>query len=413
MSEVSALYGKILSLTREIKSGIMTEAADVIPIYGNLPEEFVKELGNLTAIESNVVDSLLKRGVEFSTADKKGYFSAEINGESYIVHESTFKKNERPLTANSEPSPISNEKEEVPSFADEENVTPVFEENNIKTEPSFEKEEFEPNEDDSVDVLKNIEPEENADNVSVENLENDFAEPELKATIIGEEFNNEPVVAPMDRDKAFVEEKRKASDEFVYDSHRISVCHAGSKPEDMQFMIAPLKIQKYACPTTPIIVSVYYKGRIYTASSYDKNEDGRYIVEIDINEYYFLCRGFFNDKGEFQSTISTTGLSVSQKDTINPISLEKHRPTGPDVKNGHLKFKYEGAEGPGVIEVFPLEMEEDEFLIMSICGDFIDYIPISKKSHGMNRALIYDNGVKSEVVCQWDGDFLEADIVPL
>ena len=181
----------------------------------------------------------------------------------------------------------------------------------------------------------------------------------------------------------------------------------------MQFFIAPLKIYKYSCTAAPIVVSVYYKGRYYNFSSYDKIEDGRNMVSAEINEYYFLIRGFFDEKGRFCSTIQTTGISANQNDRINVISSDAHHPTGPAVGNGHLKFRFNGDDGDGIIEVFPREPGEDEYLLVIRYGEFLDYPIISKSPGGIQKYRLVNDGMNSELVCVWNGDILSAEIVPV
>lgn len=450
---VNELYEKILKTTKAIKTNLMLELADDISLSGGLPNEALQELDNLANIEGLTIGMLHKRGEELKeVVNKKDCVSIEVNGNVYTTHLSKLpsfvtsffseeKKMIEPETVPEKKSEQVEEKQQEPVMPQE----PIIEETesfeNFKSFP-FEEEETTEEilniEEDSPSFVEEKEEEEEPFHFSTE-VETETetiqdmevsGEPQieesqekipqieepLKATIIGGDFISEPIVAPMSRADMFVEEKRKLANEFVYDYYRASVCHVGSQHEEMQIMIAPLKIQKYSCPTVPIIVSIYYKNKLYVASSFDKNKDGQNIVLIDVNEYYFLCRGFFNDKGEFQSTVNTTGISANQGDMINIVSHKHYAPTGSAVKNGHLKFRYTGEEGPGIIEIFPLEPVElgkKDFVMMTRCGEFVEYIPISNSAHGLSRAILYDDGMKSEVVCMWDGDYLEAEIVPV
>lgn len=363
-----------------------------------IKEEIKKEIKE--EIKEEIIPEKIEESETSTTFTSEEYIAKNNNSntQSEILFEDDLPDFLDGFSDNKENDNKENNNEETPFEADDENIKEIdFSQSTTSNEEERE----------SAIINDDVTAEESTEENNTTNVT------PLKATVIGGDFQNTPVVAPMARADVFAEEKRKASSELVFDSYRMSICHIGSRMEEMQFMIAPLKIQKYSCPSVPIIVSVYYKGRIYTASSFDKNEDGRNMVTIDINEYYFICRGFFNDNGEFQSSIVTTGISANQGDVMNIISHKSYKPTGSMVKNGHPKFRYNGEDGAGIIEVFPLEMNGNDFVIMTRCGEFVDYIPISNAAHGLNRALIFDSGVKSEVICTWDGDYLETDIVPV
>lgn len=450
---IKVLYGNILKATKEIKHTLMVNLADSIPFLVEFPADISAELNTLAVIDGIVIKALSDKGIPLQeVSDKKGYYSIEIDGEKYITHVSkmNFSKQEIPdilPQKETTPSILSQKQEEKPVIKEEIKDIPIekskeevavpyskpdeksYEETYEKTpvinesiqEPVIaiteEREEREEREEKTEDVsVKNAQ----IPNIPVENTQENTTKEqpiipfeESKATVIGDTGNTEPVVAPMSRADVFVEEKRKHASEIVCDMFRLSVCHIGSKAEDMQFMIAPLKIQRYACPTVPVLVAVYYQGKMYTASSFDKNEDGKNIVNIDVGDYSFLCRGYFDDKGTFQSTIQTTGISAAQGDIVNPISKQHYHPTGKQVNNGHVKFKYMDTDGPGIIEVFPFDMEENEFVVMTRCSDFVEYHPVTNKSYGLRRIILYDNDVKSELICQWNDGWLEAEIVPL
>lgn len=437
---MKSLYENILKSTKEIKTKIMTQLAeDFILPMGGIPQEVSEELETLAAIDGLVISALSERGVQLNNENTQGYVNICLNGVTYRTHRSKFPMKGRIAAAEIQSfptasleektnvvavSPISTQEppiivntsdniEEV--FVSQEEEEVVIEENTpsesevdveiVTEEASFIEDE------ETVIVMEETDGESYGEFV-VEAEEDDEQEEELvKATVIGGPAVLPPVNAITG--DIFIEEKTKHSEQFVFDLHRITVCHVGSRAEDMEIMIAPLKIQKYACPSVPIIVSVYYKGKMYFASSYDNNAEGRNTVQMEVNEYYLLFRGFFNDRGEFQSTINTTAISSNQGDILTQVGLKKHRPVGPEVKNGHIKFRYQGEEGPGILEVFPIDLYGDDFAIMSRSGEFTDYYAMSKRKYGLQRIILYDDGVKSEVVCNWNGEYLEADIVPL
>ena len=402
------IYGTILKNVQIIKQGIMTELADELP-FGITNAAAVSELESLADINGIVMKELHKHGEAYLPVDGKPQFVAmEVNGERYISHiskveevdvqtkakdippareEDLQRRVETPVVPVPVPVPVTEApvkdtplaatenydfvpsveetapvEEEVPEENSTQVETPVSEESTEETTP-----------------MENTTPvEEPVDETPAtqeQNLVEDEVQevPQIPAPQIIGEITSLPNINSMQKAEIFTEEKEKSIDEFVYDIRRIMVSHMGSAPEEMQFFIAPLKIYKYSCTAAPIVVSVYYKGRYYNFSSYDKIEDGRNMVSAEINEYYFLIRGFFDEKGRFCSTIQTTGISANQNDRINVISSDAHHPTGPAVGNGHLKFRFNGDDGDGIIEVFPREPGEDEYLLVIRYGEFLDY----------------------------------------
>lgn len=427
------IYGIILKNVQIIKQGIMTELADELP-FGITNTAAVSELESLADINGIVMKELHKQGEAYLPVDGKPQFVAmEVNGERYISHISKVEEVDVQTKAKDIPSA----REEILPKREETPVAPVpmpipvptpVTEAPVKDTPTAATEnyDFVPSVEETAPVEETI-PEENSmpveEPVAMDEtvampeqipVKNEVQEiPPIPAPQIIGEITSLPNINSMQKTEIFTEEKEKSIDEFVYDIRRIMVSHMGSAPEEMQFFIAPLKIYKYSCTAAPIVVSVYYRGRYYNFSSYDKIEDGRNMVSAEINEYYFLIRGFFDEKGRFCSTIQTTGISANQNDRINVISSDAHHPTGPAVGNGHLKFRFNGDDGDGIIEVFPREPGEDEYLLVIRYGEFLDYPIISKSPGGIQKYRLVNDGMNSELVCVWNGDILSAEIVPV
>lgn len=442
------IYGNILKNVQTIKQSIMTELADELP-FGITNDAALSELESLADINGIVMKELNKQGEDFLPVEGKPQFVAmEIDGERYLSHISKIN------ATNSTPA-----REVAPAKVQSESVIPIpvpvekpenkesgFSEPIPQNSPQADKktDDFQMNETEKFDLPERDwateygvnEPEESPitdyskqedfvpesesqttetveETPTIEEEEKEEEIPAIPAPQIIGEITTPPTIASMQKAEIFTEEKEKKFDEFVYDVRRVMVSHMGSAPEEMQFFIAPLKIYKYSCPATPIVVSVYYRGRYYNFSSYDKIEDGRNMITIEINEYYLLVRGFFDEKGRFVSTINTTGISANQGDRINIVGEETHHPTGPNVGNGHLKFRYNGDEGEGIIEVFPRDAGKEEYLLVVRYGEFLDYPIIAKTPGGIQKYRLVNDGVNSELVCVWNGDVLSAEIVPV
>lgn len=438
------IYGTILKNVQIIKQGIMTELADELP-FGITNAAAVSELESLADINGIVMKELHKQGENYLPVDGKPQFVAmEVDGERYISHiskveevdvqtkakdippareEDLQRRVETPVAPVPVPVPVTEAPVKDTPLAETENydfVSPVEEsapveeeipeENSTQVETPVAEESTEETIPEPVEEPVNETPATQEQNP----VEDEAQEvPQIPAPQIIGEITSLPNINSMQKAEIFREEKEKSIDEFVYDIRRIMVSHMGSAPEEMQFFIAPLKIYKYSCTAAPIVVSVYYRGRYYNFSSYDKIEDGRNMVSAEINEYYFLIRGFFDEKGRFCSTIQTTGISANQNDRINVISSDAHHPTGPAVGNGHLKFRFNGDDGDGIIEVFPREPGKDEYLLVIRYGEFLDYPTISKSPGGIQKYRLVNDGMNSELICVWNGDVLSAEIVPV
>ena len=470
--EKEKYFSNILEILQTVKNGIVADCTEELMYTGTMPVNAQKELKVLANITGCVFSGLQMLGTSLTqdpnheglvlvTIDGKTYSCAKLN----LDEATTYEKTETPLTvseAYSVTQPIIN-KEETPTnmvdqeeeivseeIVSEEIVEEIQEEVVVNTETSvetiesFEEEVFEEKIEETVDEFeRELDEYENKETVETTSdysyigsmSEDEFDEEETsevsetieeikeekeesvyipKANVIGETTITPSNIA---KDDFFLEENSKNCDEFVYSISKITVLHPeiGSKPEEMVVMIAPLKITKYSCTSVPILVTILNRGKTVTRSSYDILETGKNLVQIDINEFYFLCRGAFDDNGKFIPTIVTTGISANQGDKINIISHKVYGDTtNRETRNGHIKFRYEAECGPGTIEVFPFgQPGETDFVAVVKNKEFIDYYFISKSLRSSSKPIIYTgNGNKQELVCQWDSyDNLVAELV--
>lgn len=394
-------YQRIIEITQEIRTELATDLADKIA-FGEDPGDIKGELSTLGIIVGQCAGVLIKH-------DKN--YIAEIPGRDKYVN----------IILNGIKYPVL--KEYIPGFIqDENNEIQKKDEISVlsggvdspvdypKKEEKYNFEEDKDEDEESSDI-----PEEDPE--EEENEEVPFIE--TKAKVIGGNIPN--ISGNVNGADVFIEEKTKRENEFVLDTYRINIAHAGCKAEEMYFTIAPLKICRMGSANVPIVVSIYYKGKTINVSSYDKRDNNRVMVSVEVNEYYFLCRGWFTDNGEFKSSISTTGLSSDTGDRLNILSKKEYHNIEnlANIKNGHIKFNYTGDQGNCILEIFPLDLEADlkdrnEYLIMNRNGEFVEYYMISKGRKGTSRAILWNaDGEKSEIVCNWNGDQLEADVVPM
>lgn len=215
------------------------------------------------------------------------------------------------------------------------------------------------------------------------------------------------------RNDIWEEESSKRADTMIYNMSKLMVSHIGSgRPEEIIVMIAPLKVSRVSAPAVPIVVTLYNRGKVVTKSSYDMGEGGKSIVTLEINEFYFLCRGSFDEEGKFKAFITTTGPSSQQGDKINVVSSKNYGNShDPETKNGHIKMKYASESGEGTIEVFPFGTSDDsEFIIMVKNPEFCDTYYINQNGRTGTSAIIYGADNKLEIVPNWNGDILEVEV---
>ena len=443
-------YGEILRITKNIKNELGAQIIDAVTYGEDVTDLSLlnKEIDILASITGQCAGAIYLRNKNLITPidDKKGFVKITINNESYPVNITKLPQDlvtDMGLQKNTNNTPIhrnENNKESVHSsssaiHADDVNIpqndvsisqndqtdenvnevnedyvwTPNAEANTEDIEDISEKADETINLTDSDTAENNYEDEVAPADIYVNDKGSEIED--IKAEVYGEVTT--PPVTPMNRDSLFIEEKVKRADEFVFCEYKISVAHKNCRPEDIYFTVSPLKIKKYATPSVPILVTAYYKGKVYYESSYKNNEDGRNLITMEINEYYFLIRGSFDENGKFDVQIMTTGISVNQGDTLTILSKDEHTPVGDKVKNGHIKFKYDSYEGDTIVEIFPLGIGTSDFVIIERVKDFVDYKLISDGKYGYKRYLVYDkNKDKAEVVCNWIDDVLETDIVP-
>lgn len=235
--------------------------------------------------------------------------------------------------------------------------------------------------------------------IKEEDIENMVLEEEKEDILIPREEN--PIVEEIE-----INESRKLARSFIYNNYRIMATHYGfNSSSDISLYIAPLEVKKNN-PNVPIVVHAYSHGKCVTASSYDTKDTGHAIVTIEIDEFYLLCRGAFDENGKFTSYVMTTGVSANQGDKINIVNKEEGY-VGPNpIGCGHIKFKDE----ENTYEIFPLSLVENEYLCILISKEFLDY-HIVAKTYGTPKIKFYSNGLQKEVVAGWSGDYFEADIV--
>lgn len=459
------LYGQILKSANRIKAEIMAENEDLIAFGEEISEEARRELRNVARITGTVFQSLMLNGYELTPVAGKpewvkvtlgiGEFTCNRRAIEASIGAASAKKDKEkkkadPVPADAQTAPLFH----VPSVA-----VPVKEEKPVSPEAIIPKEASlqdqairEPVKEDAAEKENNPlpekrevaslspvspaheevkqdweqdspwsqyapkgegEPKEGTD----ESLTEDPAEGETVKSPDPSLTAPDPIDLSKWDPEDFQDEHRKHEDMFTFDYYRINVSHNTSmNGEDMGVYIAPLKdYERQEEFSVPILVSIFYKGKMSTKSTFDM-EAGRTMVQISIGDFYFLCRGSYDQNGVFQTTIQTTGPSAMVGDVMSIVSREK---AGNPYNTGatHLRFHYvldSDEEEIGSIHVFPIELGASEFIVMNNTNTYTDYYYVNrddKTGSGREDVTIYADNEKKELLLNWNGKYLEADLM--
>jgi len=228
-----------------------------------------------------------------------------------------------------------------------------------------------------------------------------------------------------------MEEKEKHKNTFCYEIHRIMVTRGGTKNtenafgeqttvapangEEIFFMIAPTRIERSAmgAPSVPVVVYAYYNGKTYYSGSFKNGNPDKNLLRMQIGDYDFLIRGMFKDR-KFESHIFPAGDSYTEDIVLHSIEQKTYNPEPAKVRNGHLRFQYEGAdEATGTVEVYPINEGDNTFIVMHKIEHPTKGVFESQYCTEENKKiLLHTKEGTRELICWWDGDIVKADAVP-
>lgn len=382
---------------REIANGISEDIMNGIFIVSEENQAFLKLIGR---ISDDLKEALsLNQGIKADITEpvKNDTLKQEVPKEEPLkVEEPVIKEQEIPVEKERESEEEPYEEEADSSVSDNDISQDWFNDNMI-------------NEDDFARDFESSLPDNNDEQeVKEDKTDEEIKEPveapfKMQAEVIGE-ANTEEKVLPFYG--VVTNERQKKSGDFIFNKYRISAAKQGfNSASDITLFVAPLQVIPNN-PNVPIVVHVYSHGNFKTASSYDTKDSGHNIVTLEIDNFYLLIRGGFDSNGKFMSFVMTTGLSANQGDIINVLSKEEGY-TGPILPgSGHIKFEDDG----NIYEIFPLNLQENEYLCILISKEFLDYYVVAK-NYGSPKIRIFENGTQKEIIAGWSGDVFEADIL--
>ena len=204
---------------------------------------------------------------------------------------------------------------------------------------------------------------------------------------------------------------RIRKDDVVLQSFKLKLEHMGfGRPEDAVLTVAPFFVPEEDDSTTiPIMVCCSYNRHMYHASSYDTMEEGKNIVTISFGEYELLIRGGYKE-GKFFVSILPSAVSKQHGDKLEIVESVAHCPQRGVGKsgNGHIYMNYKNSyEKDGILEVFPVGMELENFVAITRCASFTDYYD------SFCQNIVDTNEGQQTIVCHWDGDIFEAELIPI
>ena len=302
-----------------------------------------------------------------------------------------------------------------------EEIIPSFEANNQETET--ESETLVEDETETLSEEKDIkEVEDNTIN-SLSNIMCDYEDNNAAFEEKKEVTYKDTITVKKDvvKQSTFEEEKSKKSNEFLYSFYKIQVMHVDKFgkgiPEMMLAEIIPLEICNEPRISVPIMVTLVHGNKYKCFSSYDTLDTQHNLIQADIDDFHFFCRGYYDENGNFASSISLTGQSYKNNDKMEILKKFDFGNDNKDRKNGHIKFSYESEAGVGTIEVVPFGFAGDpDFLAIIKNNEFINYYLKSKTLKIYSNIEIYTpDGTVKEIQCNWIGEepnlVLQAEIV--
>lgn len=226
-----------------------------------------------------------------------------------------------------------------------------------------------------------------------------------------EEKIEEPVIESVPMETDTVSEMTRAKNNgLLYQIMTIALTKKNGERELFDVMCAPLKLFKFSAPAVPIIISMIPKagdGFRVTKSSYDSYTKNKTMIMMDIKGYNLLCRGTFNDKGEFNTSLSTTGNSAANGDKLELVDMFTVN-TG-DKEIGYPRVAYDSEEGDGNVYLFPLgKVGTNEFICMTKTDEFTNYYEINDLSE---FPKIKDGNLTKSIHPVWDNDTLTIDLM--
>jgi hypothetical protein len=202
------------------------------------------------------------------------------------------------------------------------------------------------------------------------------------------------------------------SSAFLYETYVIEASHNKNgvpvgEPTTIRVCIAPLEGVQPDVGNVPIAVYAYAHGTVVQASSLDSKTVGRNVVIIHVDDFELMCRGGFSGT-EFSAAVFTIGASSNAGDTLNEVSCEKggNPVSGP----GHLRKHI----GDTVVHVIPVSHPDGEcqaeYMVISENPEFTDYY-YHTADMPERRVIMWMDGVRTEAVGAWSGDFFEAELL--
>lgn len=168
------------------------------------------------------------------------------------------------------------------------------------------------------------------------------------------------------------------------------------------FMIAPFVIEEDN-RSTNIVLYARYREQNYAITSLNNSHKNSLLFQIA--EFQFLARGKFVS-GKWSAEVRLAGDSIKKHDVFEIKMAYHNNPENIGTTNGHIRFFYDGyinhhdIVSSGCVNIFPMDMYGETFLIIRCIEDFIDAFYTDETPEIEMRT---DEGVKWLSVSNADG----------
>lgn len=165
------------------------------------------------------------------------------------------------------------------------------------------------------------------------------------------------------------------------------------------FMVAPFEVTEDS-PSINILFYAYTDHVPYCTTSL-KNHDKNSLV-CQIGQFQFLVRGSILN-GKWQAEVKLTGESLRRGDILEIKQVKHFSPENLGQTNGHIRFRYKGhinrpdLTSTGCINIFPIDPNTKDCVIVRCMEDFIDYaftdqkkeLKLQTAEHGIKQLHVF------------------------
>lgn len=377
LQKAKKIYGDILKMAHQARAQLMIENSDNFAYQTELSEETKDEFKAISVLTSVAFRELVKAGLEPEpVVNRPGFVKITINDNDFMCLGSVLQGTlEQSITK----SALREEAENVGIHLDKQNEndkpisTTTINNNGISAS-------------DLAEILKAaispayINPVSSIRQNQIPQLQNndDYNVPEEQVVFSVSDFENE---------------YETPFNEIIFEANKIMYSSHMRTMKEITVFSAPLQIYKSNHSKVPLFVYVESDEEISFASAYDNfTPDGKIAITID--DIDLLISGAFDSYGGYHMTVE------SKDPFIKLITMDRQNNGNASVaKNGHPKFSIDNNEI--IIDVIPIGIDSDHYIILQKTGDVINYIQIGDNSE-LSSALVIGKSAIYTLSPDWE-----------